>query len=130
MREIKFRALDMRTRKWVPRTEILSKQPMGNRGELYEKAPWFVLMQYIGLKDKSGVEIYEGDIVRVWHYNHAMGALETPDIYEVIFGKNAAFILHNNSVWPWVGFDEAGFSKYEVIGNIHETPELLEAHNA
>lgn len=83
------------------------------------------LMQYTGLKDKNGAEIFEGDVVKVWNYNSAASRLEIPEIYTVEYGRNAAFLLHNNGVWPWCGFDAIGLCKYEVIGNVWENPELL-----
>jgi len=81
-----------------------------------------ILMQYTGLFDKNGTEIYEGDIVKIDEiYPH----------HEIRwFGPNyPAFDLH-----PGLSFDEAnglsertsdGVCDCEVIGNIHENPELL-----
>ena len=73
------------------------------------------LMQYTGLKDKNGVEIYEGDIVREEGINLLRWVEYSPD-------DGAMFVLkadHYTGV-GWHGDD------LEVIGNIYENPELLE----
>lgn len=82
--------------------------------------------QYTGLKDKNGKEIYEGDIVR---YGRHIGGIIPPE-------------SHTETVSWWSGEEEyypcctsSGFSLpfsedgYEIIGNIHETPELLGTKN-
>lgn len=83
----------------------------------------FELMQYTGLKDKNGVEIYEGDIVKCKVYAIDNETFEIDDIGEVVYDDDccAYFIqfnegyIHLTSAW-----------NLEVIGNIYENPELLE----
>lgn len=76
----------------------------------------FILMQYTGLKDKNGKEIYEGDICRNGDYdNNAHSSLYRIEEVKYIEGE-ARFI----------GLDyNVDGTSCEVIGNIYENPELL-----
>jgi len=79
----------------------------------------YLLMQYTGLKDKNGKEIYEGDIVK--HDDFSGGAcLRQPQRDSVVgwSSKNACFHLEGYQAY---GMDK----KFEVIGNIYSNPELL-----
>ncbi|MFG5448404.1 YopX family protein [Enterococcus faecalis] len=80
----------------------------------------YVLMQSTGLKDKNGVEIFEGDLVE--HDDNINGTWETFEACEIVYdGDYAQFCFKN---------DASNFlSHYRnlcIIGNIHENPELLE----
>ena len=79
--------------------------------------------QFTGLTDKNGEKIFEGDIVQ-------FGAKSRYDgIYKVVFetrGGSGYFGIVINKVETW-GFDLTVASKcMEIIGNIHDNPELLE----
>ena len=102
MREIKFRAWDKIQKKMIPEWFSIHKN--------HEPLEF---MQFTGLKDKNGKEIYEGDVVK--------------GDYRVIWKqKFASFGLVHPS-WLFVHYfgEAADPEECEVIGNIYESPELL-----
>ena len=112
MRKIKFRAWDLENEKM-----ILSYAHIGNAGRMYtihhnSPEPEYIVMQYTGLKDASLKEIYEGDIVR-------FGS----DPAEQIIFKDGAFRWGGDFEYILQICEEYNI---EVIGNIYETPELLD----
>lgn len=74
------------------------------------------LGQFTGLKDKNGVGIYEGDVVK-----------KDSNICEVIFSQKAAKFCVRLPSHQWHGVVKKVYSiiGVEVIGNIHENPELI-----
>ncbi|EPB8155459.1 YopX family protein [Clostridium perfringens] len=89
----------------------------------YEDGIEAEILQYTGLKDKNGKEIYEGDILSIKIYSGDKVIVEGKTVVEfkdgcfgVIWGHDKAFLSLNS-------FFKA---KFEVIGNIYENPELLE----
>lgn len=81
-----------------------------------------ILMQYTGLKDRNGKEIYEGDILQLFY-----GKENTPlTTTKVFFNKEGYWDSKNLSEQHPFRACYGGFSKCEVIGNIYENPELLE----
>lgn len=134
MREIKFRAWDEEKHKMFQvdavfiagcyshrfsefeETEGTSIGP-GDHGEreIWESSN--ILMQYTGLTDKNGKEIYEGDVVKKLS---AKGIR----IGEIRFHHGAFVVIYPN-IKSWKLASERGQQAIEVIGNIYENPELL-----
>ena len=126
MREIKFRAWDgqkmlfdciIKNGKYVEYSE---------NDDFYTFAEFdYPLMQYTGLKDKNGKEIYEGDIIQFKRNNEEFRRKEIQWINH--YGQWNFPHLNNNEsnykkdITPKDILD----SSWEVIGNIYENPELL-----
>lgn len=121
MREIKFRAWDTE-REIMAQVDHLGLDDYEVNMKDSECKRWRAsypyvcrLMQYTGLKDMNGREIYEGDIVKYF-----IGELA------VIKYMNGSFVIESeNDLDCMISM----YGKIEVVGNIFENPELLEEMN-
>ena len=120
MREVKFRAWDEKYKEMemMPR---LHRKPDGTLWASNDSDSTIVpLMQFTGLLDRNGKEIYEGDIVK--------SSAHHPDTYKVAFGDCHYYAMTMSGPFITIELDHFEDSTgccLEVIGNIHQNPELL-----
>lgn len=114
MREIKFKAWDSKLKRF---SEMPLYNPIIrlNNNDIPERD---ILLQYTGIKDKNGIEIYEGDILKVYDDFFREGL---DDLHGIVKFNNGRFYLNTFKSYPnecWVYF--------EVVGNVYENEDLLE----
>ena len=121
MRELKFRAWDKKAKEWLNIETVMvyldGLLAQNINMDIYQIDRNNVeLMQYTGLLDKQGKEIYEGDIVK------GHDSLEPVRIHGKVDFNDASFCIVSGigSFYRWMDYD------IEVIGNIYENSELLE----
>lgn len=114
-REIKFRAWDIHCKHMLDHSDLIDVVDGGGSviQMILDESIECHLMQYTGLKDRNGVEIYEGDILRcdegqnwrvLWSFDGAKWVTINGDLIEDLAET---------------------FCYDEIIGNIHENPDLL-----
>lgn len=157
MREIKFKIYDKELKEsHIERLQDLCEDDYWYDGKtdvwsvLYDshnEQERFVALQYTGLKDKNGTEIYEGDIILTQPYRDKPFSSKAKEkrlkgivFYNIKCGKN---FVHDPDILKYWGaewnieiMDKEAYKKYsycswgsffecEVIGNIYDNPELL-----
>ena len=169
MRDIKFRAWNKKLKTFAP--DNCNIQIQGDDAHVsfdffdgnFDTVVWYLddveLMQFTGLKDKNGVEIYEGDLLNIfytskqdqWFFDGVYRVSITPTGVKLTFAK-LLWESHGYNQAPYESADVSGYdfvrsdyknknedfrlcvaesgkwnysNYFEVIGNIHENPELL-----
>ena len=121
MREILFRGKRTNNGEWVEGDLIHLPNGISILANGYAYVIPETVGQYTGLTDKNGKKIFEGDII------------DTPDrlIKVVWFTGNAQFDLNfiryanDIIITNFKGIHMRDLKEYEIIGNIHDNPELL-----
>lgn len=138
MREIKFRAWDKLTSDWVIRNGVqlsgdddtfgclwgddLFSESSANDEMRFEYKPENVeLMQYTGLKDKNGKEIYEKDCLGGVYEGLYIDYCDSCKQFQLFNCLEECMACIGDVHW----FEVVGYEDFEIIGNRFENPELL-----
>ena len=139
MREVKFRIYDRLEQRYLTTNELYSYNISPIDGHVlfidgHDVDARYIKQQYIGLKDKTGKEICEGDIIshlyldrpdeldrelEIVRYDNVRAMFTGCHAYSPIKTGTCSVLDHTHEILL--------FDKIKVIGNIYENPELLEA---
>lgn len=128
-------------RQWSEKRKGIYSYKLGHTIEVIPET----IGQYTGLTDINGTKIFEGDIIRyadMYDYNCYLESLDFPEEYEenafenmwtideVVYGIKVGYPAFDLNKHDWEvnglsNLNESGQYFYEVIGNIHDNPELL-----
>ncbi len=118
-RIIKFRAWDPELKYFIPDVYVSSGLYLNhflNNSQLENR---LILMEFTGLKDRNGKEIYEGDICK------QTNPTNTRDLNKILLIEWVHDVEENTDA----GFSISNGNAYKIIGNIYENPELLKNDN-
>lgn len=127
-REIKFRGKRIDTGEWAVGSLIVThkgfagitsftgKFPDGQIRAIIDEVDPATVGQCTGLKDKDGVNIYEEDIIR-----------HGEEVFKILFGDGCFWRSNEDDTMELHTI--LGMGEFEVIGNIHDNPELLKGED-
>ena len=143
MRELKFRIWDLKYNEMLPKSDDYGQYLLSLHGKCFLTTGVFqtkkyafdecVLMQYTGMKDKNGKEIYEGDIVEIRILNKDDNPdakiapdWETVEKYEVYWNTHDCCFMMRNNKTNHRKMPKFIIENVTVVGNIFENKDLLE----
>ena len=131
MRGNKYRVWDLKGKCWVSCNVVVDYSGLlfwsfGYESKLIDDPETYDVQYFTGLKDKAGKEIYEGDILGMLH------ARVSNKVYWKVGWTDSRFDLPVGFIWGAFGmrsnipqYIHPSVNDLEIIGNIHENPELL-----
>ena len=142
-RELKFRAWDTSFNKMITRYitpdfrlainsdgKVIGYEEETDENECLEYHDRFKVMQFTGLHDKNGKEIYEADIVIMKLFDPDMNyedipSLITGGVFEVFYDESECLYSLRNKSDNWTPNQIGCFRELEIIGNMYENGNLL-----
>lgn len=128
MRETKFRVYSEKEDKMIFGYPVIIKGKFDSFIEDITGSRWgaesfkLELMQFTGLKDKNGTDIYKRDIVQIKVKNETLEIGEVVWHDDEIVGYRTIHYKNGLKYMPYL----CGWYEYEILGNIYQHPELLE----
>jgi uncharacterized phage protein (TIGR01671 family) len=124
MHQIKFRKWDSENKEMIDGDSLAFEEYLPISQQLTQEG----IMQFTGLKDRDGKEIYEGDIIEMdcgcdSEYGCSHGSYRSFVRWN---SESASFGLAESDGKYGEEFDASYEDEYQIIGNIYENPELLE----
>lgn len=116
---LKFRAFDVKSKEMINPIDFIE---IDSEGKLFRDDK--ILMQFTGLIDKNGKEIYEGDILGGINYGDFIKYCDKCKSFEVFYTNDYCYSCEHEFFWCDI-VDEFVKKNLQVIGNIYQNTELL-----